>query len=175
VDHALWSGNRRRRIFGQAVDRKTLLGSVTDVLAVERPGPAGLSLLSTTMRNAGNDRRTAQCEGVRREQRSRWRSARGHVAASLPELVILDLMLPKSADLNYSRNGERIRAPPRSPVFVLTSKDLTKQERPTCRTCAVPFPQARIVARGTWSSNFNGGAKATGDQDMKQQVLIVER
>ncbi|HET6929298.1 MAG TPA: response regulator [Candidatus Acidoferrum sp.] len=56
-------------------------------------------------------------------------SARAQVVASLPALVILDLMLPK---VNGFELLAEWRAEPRSaelPVFVLTSKDLTAQEK----------------------------------------------
>src|SRR6267142_9729 len=55
--------------------------------------------------------------------------ARAQVAASLPELVILDLVLPEVS--GFELLGEW-RASPRTadlPVFVLTSLDLTKEEQ----------------------------------------------
>jgi signal transduction histidine kinase/DNA-binding response OmpR family regulator len=55
--------------------------------------------------------------------------ARAHVAASLPELVILDLVLPEVS--GFELLGEW-RASPRTadlPVFVLTSKDLSQEEQ----------------------------------------------
>src|SRR6266404_1497277 len=55
-------------------------------------------------------------------------SARAHVAAALPELVILDLMLPKVSGFELLAEW---RSKPRTadlPVFVLTSKDLTGEE-----------------------------------------------
>jgi signal transduction histidine kinase/DNA-binding response OmpR family regulator/CHASE3 domain sensor protein len=54
--------------------------------------------------------------------------ARAHVAATLPELVILDLILPKVSGLELLAEW---RANPRTadlPVFVLTSKDLSGEE-----------------------------------------------
>ena len=54
--------------------------------------------------------------------------ARSHVAAALPELVILDLILPKVSGFELLAEW---RAKPRTadlPVFVLTSKDLTGEE-----------------------------------------------
>jgi PAS domain S-box-containing protein len=54
--------------------------------------------------------------------------ARAHVAQVLPELVILDLVLPKMGGLELLAEW---RDNPRTadlPVFVLTSKDLTKEE-----------------------------------------------
>jgi DNA-binding response OmpR family regulator len=56
-------------------------------------------------------------------------SARAQVAAELPELVILDLMLPKVSGFELLAEW---RANPRTgelPVFVLTNKELTKDEK----------------------------------------------
>jgi len=49
------------------------------------------------------------------------------VAQSLPELVILDLVLPKMSGFELLAEWRSILAR-RSSVFVLTSKDLTKEE-----------------------------------------------
>ena len=54
--------------------------------------------------------------------------ARAQVASTLPELVILDLILPKVSGFELLAEW---RAKPRTadlPVFVLTSKDLTGEE-----------------------------------------------
>jgi PAS domain S-box-containing protein len=62
--------------------------------------------------------------------------ARARVAESVPELVILDLLLPKVS--GFELLGEW-RAKPRTadlPVFVLTSKDLNKQEEQYLRSHA---------------------------------------
>lgn len=62
--------------------------------------------------------------------------ARARVAAALPELVILDLILPKMSGLELL---EEWRGNPRTadlPVFVLTSKDLTAQEEKYIRAHA---------------------------------------
>lgn len=62
--------------------------------------------------------------------------ARAQVAASLPELVILDLVLPEVS--GFELLGEW-RANPRTadlPVFILTSMDLTKEEQSYLRTHA---------------------------------------
>jgi DNA-binding response OmpR family regulator len=60
--------------------------------------------------------------------------ARAQVAASLPQLVILDMMLPEVS--GFELLGEW-RASVRTaglPVFVLTSKDLSQDERNYLRT-----------------------------------------
>jgi CheY-like chemotaxis protein len=62
--------------------------------------------------------------------------ARAQVAESVPELVILDLLLPKVS--GFELLGEW-RAKPRTadlPVFVLTSKDLNKEEEKYLRSHA---------------------------------------
>jgi len=54
--------------------------------------------------------------------------ARAQVATSLPQLVILDLLLPR---VSGSELLAEWRASPRTadlPVFILTSKDLTREE-----------------------------------------------
>jgi signal transduction histidine kinase/DNA-binding response OmpR family regulator len=63
-------------------------------------------------------------------------SARAQVAASLPELVILDLVLPKASGFELLAEW---RANPRTtalPIFVLTSKDLTAEEKTYLRAHA---------------------------------------
>jgi len=60
--------------------------------------------------------------------------ARAQVAASLPELVILDLLLPKVSGFQLLAEW---RASPRTadlPVFILTSKDLSREEESYLRT-----------------------------------------
>jgi signal transduction histidine kinase/CheY-like chemotaxis protein len=62
--------------------------------------------------------------------------ARAQVAASLPELVILDLVLPEVSGFELLSEW---RASPRTadlPVFILTSLDLTKEEQSYLRTHA---------------------------------------
>lgn len=62
--------------------------------------------------------------------------ARAHVTHALPELVILDLVLPKMSGFELLAEW---RSSPRTadlPVFVLTSKDLTKEEESYIRAHA---------------------------------------
>jgi CheY-like chemotaxis protein len=62
--------------------------------------------------------------------------ARSRVDHALPELVILDLVLPKMSGLELLAEW---RGNPRTadlPVFVLTSKDLTKEEEKYIRAHA---------------------------------------
>jgi signal transduction histidine kinase/DNA-binding response OmpR family regulator len=55
--------------------------------------------------------------------------ARTQVAAALPELVILDLILPGVSGFQLLTDWRRDSRTANLPVFVLTSKDLTPQER----------------------------------------------
>jgi DNA-binding response OmpR family regulator len=50
------------------------------------------------------------------------------VAQSLPELVILDLVLPRMSGFELLAEWRSLSRTADLPVFVLTSKDLTKEE-----------------------------------------------
>src|SRR5260370_26219439 len=72
--------------------------------------------------------------------------ARARVAHALPELVILDLVLPKMSGFELLAEW---RGSPRTadlPVFVLTSKDLTKEEEKTVR----PHPEPLFPNHHSW-------------------------
>jgi len=56
-------------------------------------------------------------------------SARTQVAASLPELVILDLLLPKVSGFELLAEWRANQRTAELPIFVLTSKDLSEQEK----------------------------------------------
>jgi PAS domain S-box-containing protein len=56
-------------------------------------------------------------------------SAREQVATSLPELVILDLMLPKVSGFELLAEWRADGRTAELPIFVLTSKDLSAQEK----------------------------------------------
>ena len=62
--------------------------------------------------------------------------ARASVAASLPELVILDLILPHVSGFQLLSEWRANSRTSELPVFVLTSKDLTLQEKDYLRTSA---------------------------------------
>jgi DNA-binding response OmpR family regulator len=62
--------------------------------------------------------------------------ARASVAASLPELVILDLILPHVSGFQLLSEWRANSRTSELPVFVLTSKDLTLQEKDYLRTGA---------------------------------------
>jgi DNA-binding response OmpR family regulator len=63
-------------------------------------------------------------------------SARAQVAASLPELVILDLILPKVSGFELLAEWRAASRTTELPIFVLTSKELTSQEKSYLRTNA---------------------------------------
>jgi hypothetical protein len=55
--------------------------------------------------------------------------ARDHVQSSLPELVILDLMLPGINGFGLIAEWRKDARTAHLPIFVLTNKDLTAQEK----------------------------------------------
>jgi CheY-like chemotaxis protein len=63
--------------------------------------------------------------------------ARMRVAASLPELIILDLILPKVSGFQLLAEWRTNSRTADLPVFVLTSKDLTAEEHDYIRTHSV--------------------------------------
>jgi PAS domain S-box-containing protein len=62
--------------------------------------------------------------------------ARAQVIASLPQLVILDMMLPKVSGFELLREWRASLRTAALPVFVLTSKDLSQDEQHYLRTHA---------------------------------------
>jgi CheY-like chemotaxis protein len=79
------------------------------------------------------------------------------MAHALPELVILDLVLPKMSGLELLAEW---RGSPRTsdlPVFVLTSKDLTKEEEKYVRAHALTVrrPSASLLFHHRGSDTKN--------------------
>jgi DNA-binding response OmpR family regulator len=68
-------------------------------------------------------------------------SARKQVAAALPELVILDLILPGVSGFQLLTDWRRDERTANLPIFVLTSKDLSPQEREYLRANSEAFFQ----------------------------------
>lgn len=62
--------------------------------------------------------------------------ARAQVAASVPELVILDMMLPEASGFELISEWRASVRTASLPVFVLTSKDLSREEQSYLRTHA---------------------------------------
>jgi PAS domain S-box-containing protein len=108
-----------------AVDRcvKGVTSPTRTILLVEDDGPTR-EVVTELLTGEGYDVRTA-ADGA---------EARASVATELPELVILDLMLPKVSGFELLSEW---RTDPRTaelPVFVLTSKDLNREEEKYLRT-----------------------------------------
>jgi DNA-binding response OmpR family regulator len=112
------------------VDRASLLAAVRRCLALKQgPSPQRPILVvedDTPTREVVAELLTAQGYAVATAEDGE--QARAQMAAGLPELVILDLMLPKVSGFELLAEW---RSKPRTadlPVFVLTSKDLTFEE-----------------------------------------------
>jgi signal transduction histidine kinase/DNA-binding response OmpR family regulator len=75
-------------------------------------------------------------------------SARAQVATALPELVILDLMLPKVSGFELLVEWRASSRTAELPIFVLTSKDLTKQEKDYIREHAQSLLQKQQPWQG---------------------------
>jgi CheY-like chemotaxis protein len=104
--------------------------------------------------------------------------ARASVARSLPELVILDLVLPKMSGFDLLAEW---RANPRTAevsVFVLTSKDLSKEEEKYVRMHAESLFQKQNFVAGTVNQTIGarGGlhADAGGGCLKQRRILVVE-
>jgi len=112
------------------VDRASLLAAVRRCLALKQgPSPQRPILVvedDTPTREVVAELLTAQGYAVATAEDGE--QARAQMDAGLPELVILDLMLPKVSGFELLAEW---RSKPRTadlPVFVLTSKDLTIEE-----------------------------------------------
>jgi DNA-binding response OmpR family regulator len=112
------------------IDKTSLLAAVRRCLASNRGAPSQRPILvvedDTPTREVIAELLTAQ--GFAVTTADDGAQARAQVDAALPELVILDLILPKVSGFDLLAEW---RANPRTadlPVFVLTSKDLNVQE-----------------------------------------------
>jgi PAS domain S-box-containing protein len=76
-------------------------------------------------------------------------SARQQVATSLPELVILDLMLPKVSGFELLAEWRADGRTAELPIFVLTSKDLSAQEKSYLGTHAQSLLRKQESWQGT--------------------------
>jgi DNA-binding response OmpR family regulator len=113
------------------VDRKTLLAAVERcIVRREESAPAAPILVvddDVATREMIVDLLSAKGYAVKSAVHGV--AARAHVAASLPELVILDLMLPDVSGFQLLAEWRANSRTSGMPIFVLTSKDLTKQEK----------------------------------------------
>jgi signal transduction histidine kinase/DNA-binding response OmpR family regulator len=113
------------------VDRASLLAAVRRCLAPKQGAPSQRPILvvedDTPTREVVAELLTAQGYAVTTAEDGE--QARAQMAVGLPELVILDLMLPKVSGFELLAEW---RSKPRTadlPVFVLTSKDLNVEEK----------------------------------------------
>ncbi len=120
------------------VEKAALLAAVERCLAARGGAPPTRPILvvedDTPTREVITELLTAQGYAV--ANAADGAQARAQVAASLPELVILDLLLPKVSGFELLAEW---RANPRTadlPVFVLTSKDLSREEEEYLRAHA---------------------------------------
>jgi signal transduction histidine kinase/CheY-like chemotaxis protein len=112
------------------VDKASLLAAVRRCLGLKQGAPSPRPILvvedDTSTREIVAELLTAQ--GYEVTTAEDGEQARAQMATVLPELVILDLMLPKVSGFELLAEW---RSKPRTadlPVFVLTSKDLTGEE-----------------------------------------------
>jgi len=112
------------------VDKESLLAAVRRCLGLKQGAPSRRPILvvedDTSTREIVAELLTAQGYGVTTAKDGK--EARTQMASSLPELVILDLMLPEVSGFELLAEW---RSNPRTadlPVFVLTSKELTVEE-----------------------------------------------
>jgi DNA-binding response OmpR family regulator len=112
------------------VEKTSLLAAVRRCLGVKQGAPSQRPILvvedDTSTREIIAELLTTQGYAVTTAENGE--QARAQMATALPELVILDLMLPKVSGFELLAEW---RSKPRTadlPVFVLTSKDLTGEE-----------------------------------------------
>lgn len=113
------------------VDKATLLAAVERCVGQRRDSAAARAILVVE-----DDAPTREIivellktQGYAVKAAADGEAARAQVAASLPELVILDLMLPKVNGFELLAEWRANSRTVGLPIFVLTSKDLTNQEK----------------------------------------------
>jgi DNA-binding response OmpR family regulator len=113
------------------VDRKTLLGAVERCIARrESSAPVGpILVVEDDVATREMIVELLSAKGYPVKSAVDGVAARAQVAASLPELVILDLMLPKVSGFELLAEWRGNSRTTGIPVFVLTSKDLSKEEK----------------------------------------------
>jgi signal transduction histidine kinase/DNA-binding response OmpR family regulator len=120
------------------VDRATLLAAIARHVstnpAAKASGPILVVEDDLATREFIAEMLTAQGYAV--QTAADGAKARAQVAASLPDLVILDLMLPEVSGFELLGEWRAGLRTARLPVFVLTSKDLSQEEQTYLRTHA---------------------------------------
>jgi signal transduction histidine kinase/DNA-binding response OmpR family regulator len=109
----------------RCLNHRKPIGRTRPILVVEDNAPTR-EFVAELLSKSGYDVTTA-ADGA---------EARKQVAASLPELVILDLILPKVSGFQLLAEWRTNSRTADLPVFVLTSKDLTAEEQDYIRTHA---------------------------------------
>jgi PAS domain S-box-containing protein len=120
------------------VDKATLLGAIARHISKQRTLKPGRSILIVE-----DDAPTREfiaemltTHGFTVTTAADGAQARAQVAASLPELVILDMMLPEVSGFELLGEWRASLRTAGLPVFVLTSKDLSHEEQSYLRTHA---------------------------------------
>ncbi len=114
---------------GKPVQRSTLDRLLGMIEAAERPHPARLLVVEDEPANAELLKRVLERQGWCVEQASNGEEALAAVAEQRPDLIVLDLMMPRMDGLEFL---EKLRSNPVAisiPVLVLTAKDLTEADQ----------------------------------------------
>ena len=113
------------------VDKTTLLAALQRHITSRAPAERKPSVLVVEDDTAASEilAEMLTSQGYAVATASDGAQARAHVASSLPELVILDLMLPKVNGFELLGEWRANSRTADLPVFILTSKDLSIQER----------------------------------------------
>jgi PAS domain S-box-containing protein len=109
----------------RCLHRRGRIGQVQSILVVEDDGPTREFIAELLSKN-----------GYAVGTAANGTEARAKMAASLPELVILDLILPEVSGFQLLAEWRLNSRTADLPVFVLTSKDLSTEERDYIRTNA---------------------------------------
>ena len=114
---------------GKPVQRSTLDRLLGTIEAAHRPHPARLLVVEDEPANAELLKRVLERQGWCVEQASDGEEALAAVAEQRPDLIVLDLMMPRMDGLEFL---EKLRSNPVAitiPVLVLTAKDLTEEDQ----------------------------------------------
>jgi signal transduction histidine kinase/DNA-binding response OmpR family regulator len=109
----------------RCLNRRGRIGQVQSILVVEDDGPTREFIAELLSKN-----------GYRVGTAANGTEARAKMVTSLPELVILDLILPEVSGFQLLAEWRLNSRTADLPVFVLTSKDLSTEERDYIRTNA---------------------------------------
>ncbi|MGB2590410.1 MAG: response regulator [Candidatus Acidiferrum sp.] len=110
----------------RCLSQRKHIGKIRPILVVEDDAPTR-EFVAELLSKSGYSVATA-ADGA---------SARAQVASSIPELVILDLILPEVSGFQLLAEWRTNSRTAELPVFVLTSKDLTPEEKDYIRTNTV--------------------------------------